>query len=77
MLASTSSIANAVNSKTVKAIPVIAPNPNSVFLRAFREDTTQLFEMIKNLNFQSRTLANLRDALLPKLLSGEISVGPN
>jgi type I restriction enzyme S subunit len=34
-----------------------------------------LFERwISNLN-QSRTLATLRDTLLPKLLSGELSVG--
>ena len=31
----------------------------------------------KNLAHESRTLAELRDALLPKLLSGEISVSPN
>jgi type I restriction enzyme S subunit len=77
MLASTSSIATAVNSKIIKAIPVITPNPNSTCLRAFKEDTSQVFEIIKNLNSQSRTLADLRDSLLPKLLNGEISVSSN
>ena len=77
MLASTSSIATAVNSKIIKAIPVITPNPNSTCLKAFREDTSQVFEIIKNLNSQSRTLADLRDSLLPKLLNGEISVSSN
>lgn len=41
-------------------------------------DKTMLYfpmdETIKNNEIQSRTLASIRDALLPKLLSGEIRV---
>lgn len=73
-LSSTSSIAKAVNSKIIKSIPFIAPNPNSFFLRAFRVETDNIFKMIKNNNYESSNLSNLRDVLLPKLLSGEISV---
>jgi len=33
-----------------------------------------LFTQMKNIQKQSHTLATLRDTLLPKLLSGELSV---
>ena len=47
--------------------------PTSV-LAAFERLTTPWFDRIDSNRTQSRTLATLRDTLLPKLLSGELSV---
>jgi hypothetical protein len=43
-------------------------------MRAYICAVRPLFDLIKNNCFESRTLAALRDALLPKLLSGELRV---
>jgi len=52
---------------------VMQPEAPLELRERFEERVTPLFEMIKkNLN-QSRTLTGLRDAILPKLLSGEIA----
>ena len=69
-LGSTSSIATAVNSDSVRAIPVRVPTEkvHEVFLRA----TTPSFLHLRVLQRESRTLATLRDTLLPKLISGEL-----
>ena len=48
------------------------PPPN--IARSFDELTAPLMAKIKANSTESRTLATLRDTLLPKLLSGEISV---
>ena len=45
--------------------------------RRFDELTAPLMAKIKANSTQSRTLATLRDTLLPKLLSGELSVAPD
>jgi type I restriction enzyme S subunit len=72
-LGSTSSIATAINSKTVRDIPVIVPSQNvhSSYVAA----TAATFDKIKWLHRQNQTLATLRDTLLPKLISGQIRVG--
>ena len=49
-------------------------NPSALVLAAFEKLTTPWFEQIDANRTQSRTLATLRDTLLPKLLSGELSV---
>ena len=71
-LGSTSSIATAVNSKTIKGMKLIIPT-NGV-ISDFSNHTRPLFDKIKVLLQESRRLAELRDALLPKLMSGEIEV---
>lgn len=48
--------------------------PNSQLINKFSEIVSQLFEQIKINEKQSITLASIRDALLPKLMSGEIEV---
>jgi type I restriction enzyme S subunit len=48
--------------------------PSAPVLSAFEKLTTPWFERIDANRTQSRTLATLRDTLLPKLLSGELSV---
>ena len=71
-LGSTSSIATAVNSKTIKGMKLIMP-PTDI-IKSFSNNTKPLFEQIRNLQQESRRLAELRDTLLPKLMSGEIKV---
>lgn len=48
--------------------------PDSEITNRFEEIVSPIFEKIKNNEQQSATLASLRDALLPKLMSGEIEV---
>ena len=72
-LGSTSSIATAVNSKTIKGMKLITP-PEEV-ISCFSKPTKPLFDKIKVLSQESRRLAELRDTLLPKLMSGELKVG--
>ncbi len=71
-LGSTSSIATAVNSKTIKGMKLITP-PEEV-ISCFSKPTKPLFDKIKVLSQESRRLAELRDTLLPKLMSGELKV---
>ena len=71
-LGSTSSIATAVNSKAIKALPII--HPNKILLNKFSDSVTELFLTIKNNYFETNNLSNLRDILLPKLISGELTV---
>ena len=71
-LGSTSSIATAVNSKTIKGMKLITP-PEEV-ISCFSKPTKPLFDKIKVLSQESRHLASLRDTLLPKLMSGELKV---
>ncbi|MHB9022210.1 MAG: restriction endonuclease subunit S [Halothiobacillus sp.] len=56
----------------LKRQQIVRPPENLV--RAFARIASPIFEQIDTNEKQSSTLANLRDALLPKLLSGEISV---
>lgn len=71
-LGNTSSIATAVNSKIIKAMPVVMPDRKA--LDDFHAVTAPLFEQIKVYLEESAKLAALRDALLPRLMSGELSV---
>ena len=71
-MGSTSSIATAVNSKIIKAMPFILPAQKE--LNDFHRITKPIFDQIKANQKENKTLAELRDALLPKLMSGEIDV---
>ena len=71
-LGSTSSIATAVNSKTIKSMPVVIPDEDS--LDIFYDTTKPLYEAMFNNTAETHALEQLRDALLPKLMSGEIDV---
>jgi type I restriction enzyme S subunit len=48
--------------------------PDSKLARRFTEQVQPLVEAIRLNILQSRTLASMRDTLLPRLLSGELSV---
>jgi len=72
LLGNTSSIATAVNSKTIKTMKFIMPD-NDV-IEKFHATVASLFEQIRiNLN-ENRHLTTLRDTLLPRLMSGELRV---
>lgn len=71
-MGSTSSIATAVNSKIIKAMPFVIPTDAELVL--FHSATAPMFEMIKTRQRENSRLARLRDTLLPKLMSGEIDV---
>jgi type I restriction enzyme S subunit len=57
---------------TLKSVIVVSPPEN--FIRVFENNITPLLYFIRKSIFESRTLAALRDALLPKLISGEFRV---
>lgn len=71
-LGSTSSIATAINSKIIKSIPWMMPSDD--ILNLFHNVLNPIFDGIRN-NIQEITrLSALRDTLLPKLMSSELSV---
>ncbi|HHF5353162.1 TPA: restriction endonuclease subunit S [Haemophilus influenzae] len=69
-LGSTSSIATAVNSKTIKGIEILIPNEE--LIKTFQMKISNIFAQIKNLTIENKNLVETRDLLLPKLLNGEI-----
>ncbi|MBK8915702.1 MAG: restriction endonuclease subunit S [Phycisphaerales bacterium] len=61
-----------ISQGNLKAIPIVlAPEPVNV---AFGKVIAPLFARLKVAHDQSATLAALRDALLPKLISGELRI---
>lgn len=71
-LGSTSSIATAVNSKTIKGMQMLQPSDK--IIDAFHIQVNPIFEKIRSLTKESSRLSLLRDTLLPRLMSGEIEV---
>lgn len=71
-MGSTSSIATAVNSKIIKAMPIVMPTEKELI--DFHTVTYPMFLQIKANQQENTRLSALRDTLLPKLMSGEIDV---
>ncbi|MBG6017260.1 restriction endonuclease subunit S [Proteus mirabilis] len=71
-LGSTSSIATAVNSKIIKNMPILVPTKS--ILNCFKTKVEPLFRKMKSIDDEIVTLTNFRDTLLPKLISGELSL---
>ena len=71
-MGSTSSIATAVNSKIIKAMPFVIPTEDE--LNRFHDFSAPIFGMIKNNQRENVRMAIIRDTLLPKLMSGELDV---
>lgn len=71
-LGNTSSISKAVNSKIIKAMPFIMPSAE--ILQAFSDQIEPILNEIKNKQATCIKLAEARDRLLPKLMSGEVEV---
>ena len=61
-----------VNKSKFEGIDIVVPS--SCIIRDFSQRTTPYFENIKSLQSQLRLLTEARDRLLPKLMSGEITV---
>lgn len=71
-MGSTSSIATAVNSKIIKAMPFVAPTDDEI--SRFHSVAGPMFEQILNNQLENDSLVEIRDTLLPKLMSGELDV---
>lgn len=71
-LGNTSSIGNAVNSKIIKAMSILKPTEE--VLVKFHTIIKPFFDMIYEKIEENKKLKELRDILLPKLMSGEIRV---
>lgn len=69
-LGSTSSIATAVNTQTIKAMKIIVPQTNQ--LEDYFEKVNGIFEQLKINQSENQTLTQLRDTLLPQLISGAV-----
>ena len=61
-----------VSGGTMKSVPAIVPDSKTI--QEFNNFCFPIFEQQKVLETQNRTLAGLRDSLLPKLMSGELDV---
>jgi type I restriction enzyme, S subunit len=61
-----------VKPESVLEIDTFIPPQSSI--QRFSEKTAPIFMRVNHNIAESRTLATLRDALLPKLLSGELTV---
>ena len=61
-----------VSGTTMKGIPAIIPDDDT--LRRFHEECTPIFAKQELLEEENAYLAEIRDALLPRLMSGELSV---
>ena len=71
-LGSTSSIATAVNSKIIKAMPFVVPSDEK--LNEFHDYASPFFAQMKAIQTENSKLASLRDSLLPRLMNGELDV---
>ena len=71
-MGSTSSIAIAVNSKIIKAMPFVIPADDEI--SRFHSVAGPMFERILNNQLENDSLAEMRDNLLPRLMSGELDV---
>ena len=69
-LGSTSSIVTSINTGMIKSF--IIPIPNAKLIEKFENTSTPLFSQIRLNQGQLNNLKNLRDTLLPKLISGKI-----
>lgn len=71
-LGNTSSISKAINSKIIKAMPFIMPDDTIV--KVFDKQLRPIFNEIKIKQNCCIKLAEARDRLLPKLMSGELTI---
>lgn len=61
-----------ITRETFSALTV--PNPMEPVINAFEKFVEPMFTQIKHLQYQSEQLATIRDALMPRLISGEIQI---
>lgn len=68
----TGAVQQKVSQQNLKKVPAIIPS--STVLSSFDELIQPIFSQIRNLRDENARLTSLRDALLPKLMSGELDV---
>jgi type I restriction enzyme, S subunit len=68
------SVFDTITTSTFEATNVLLPSVD--ILLAFNERIAPLFELLRSNLYQSRILAQIRDALLPKLLNGQLKTSP-
>ena len=68
----TGAVQQKVSQQNLKKVPAIIPNKES--LNAFDDLIQPIFAQIRNLKDENIRLADLRDSLLPRLMSGELDV---
>ena len=68
----TGAVQQKVSQQNLKKVPAIIPSKDA--LSAFDELIQPIFSQIRNLRDENASLADLRDTLLPKLISGELDV---
>jgi type I restriction enzyme S subunit len=61
-----------INKNNVEQLNIVLPSEN--VMAEYKEKTKSIYSQITNCCFESRRLAELRDTLLPKLMSGELKV---
>lgn len=68
----TGAVQQKVSQQNLKKVPAIIPNKEA--LNAFDDLIQPIFAQIRNLKDENIRLADLRDSLLPRLMSGELDV---
>lgn len=68
----TGAVQQKVSQQNLKKVPAIIPSKDA--LNAFNKIIQPIFAQIRNLRDENTRLANLRDTLLPKLMSGELDI---
>ncbi len=73
-LGSTSSIATAVSSKSIKGIEMILPQDkiHAAFVKTIQPTFARILSSVR----QNEVLATIRDAVLPKLICGQLQIEP-
>ena len=61
-----------INKNNVEQLNIVLPSEN--VMAEYKEKTKSIYSQITNCCFESRRLAEIRDTLLPKLMSGELRV---
>jgi type I restriction enzyme S subunit len=69
-LGSTSSIATATNSRMIRALPVL--HPGDVLAAVFDQHASPILERVRLQQRQVNSLTELRNTLLPRLISGKL-----
>jgi type I restriction enzyme S subunit len=68
-------VGSAVPSMTTKVLnELMVLNPNSRILSKFDEIVSAFYETLNYNNQEVKELTNLRETLLPKLISGELEI---
>ncbi len=61
-----------ISATDIMTIPCVIPNKDEI--DQFNRELSPMFEMIINNQYENTILSNTRDAILPKLMSGELDV---